>query len=412
MKQLSFDSFPKTDKKKKPITTQAINELFGINESFELPEVLLKKLLDKKERDKLCNDFMQFEFDIKNDCLRDYFQMNSANRSNLKQDYTPDCLARLISQLVPETDNLIDICAGTGALTIGMSRNINYQCEELSKMSISVLLFNLALRGISAVVLQKNVLLNKIEKIYKLTKNGNYSDIETVENYEEKQTDVVISNPPYSLKWEPKSDVRFEGYELAPAKASDYAFVLDGLSRLTKRGKAFYILPSGVLFRDGAEGKIRKQLIENNLLDAVISLPEKLFLNTSIPVNILVFNKAKENDDILFINAEKLFVKNRKQNVMTDEHINKISETYHNRQTIDKFSNVVKLSVVRENDYNLNVPRYVYTYEKKELPPASEIIKDIIQAELDCKKALYELIEMLADSCGDDEYNELKDNNL
>lgn len=408
MEQLSFDSFSQTDKKKKPITTQAVNELLGINESFELPEVLLKKLLDKQEKDKLCNDFMQFEFDIKSDCLRDYFQMNNANRSNLKQDYTPDCLAKLISKLAPETDNIVDICAGTGALTIGMGRNITYQCEELSKMSIPVLLFNLALRGINAVVLQKNVLLNQTEKIYKLTKSGNYSDIEIVDNYEEKKTDVVISNPPYSLKWEPKSDIRFEGYELAPAKASDYAFVLDGLSRLTEQGQAFYILPHGVLFRGNAEGKIRKQLIENNLIDAVISLPENMFLNTSIPVAVLVFNKAKKTDDILFISTEKLFEKHGKQNIMTDEHIQKIAETYHGRKTVDKFSNVVRLSVIRDHDYNLNIPRYVDTFEKQELPPLSEITKDIIQAELNCKKATNELIEMLSDICGDDEYNELK----
>lgn len=409
MEQLNFVGFSQTDKKKKTITTQAVNELFGINESFELPGMLLKKLLDKQEKDKLCNDFMQFEFDMKNDCLRDYFQMNNANRSNLKQDYTPDSLARLISKLAPEADNIVDICAGTGALTIAMGRDINYQCEELSQMSIPILLFNLALRGINAVVLQKNVLLNQTEKIYKLTKIGNYSDIEIVDSYEEKKTDVVISNPPYSLKWEPKSDGRFEGYELAPAKASDYAFVLDGLSRLTERGKAFYILPAGVLFRGGAEAKIRKQLIENNLLDAVIALPEKLFLNTSIPVEILVFNKAKETDDFLFINAEKLFVKNGKQNVMTDEHINTISEVYHNRKAIDKFSDVVKLSVVRENDYNLNVPRYIDTFEKQELPSLSKITRDIIQTELNCKKTTNEFIEMLADICGDDEYNEIKD---
>lgn len=240
---------------KKKITTEAVNELFGIKESFELPEVLLKKLLDKDTKNKLCQDFTQFEFDMRNDCLRDYFQMNNANRSNLKQDYTPDCLCQLISQLAPKTEMVIDICSGTGALTIGFNRDIQYQCEELSSMSIPILLFNLALRGINATVLQKNVLLNEIEKVYKLSKNGEFSDIEIIENYEEKKVDVVISNPPYSLKWQPKNDTRFDGYELAPAKASDYAFVLDGLSRLTETGQAFYILPAGVLFRGNAEVK-------------------------------------------------------------------------------------------------------------------------------------------------------------
>lgn len=365
---------------KKKITTEAINELFGIKESFELPEVLLKKLLNKQEKDELCREFMQFEFDMRNDCLRDYFQMNNANRSNLKQDYTPDCLCHLISKLAPKTEMVIDICSGTGALTIGFNRDIQYICEEFSSMSIPVLLFNLALRGISAIVLQKNVLENSVQKVYQLTKNGKFSDIETIESYEEQKSDVVISNPPYSLKWQPKNDPRFDGYELAPAKASDYAFVLDGLSRLTETGQAFYILPAGVLYRGNAELKIRQQLIQNNLIDAVISLPENLFLNTSIAVNILVLNKAKQTDDVLFIRGDKLFKKNGKQNIMTDEHIKKIADAYWKRETIEKFSKVVSLSEIAENDYSLNLPIYVDTYEPEPLPPIEYIVKDIVNS--------------------------------
>lgn len=317
------------------MTTEIINNLFGIKESFELPQALLAKLLDKVEKDKLCKEFVKQGFNGNNDCLRDYFQENNANRNNLKQDYTPDCLCKLISNLAPKSEKIIDICAGTGALSVGMDRDSVFQCEELSQMSIPVLLLNLALRNKNAVVLQKNVLLNEVQKVYKLSKSDEFSDIEVVDTYEENATDVVISNPPYSLKWEPKSDPRFEGYDLAPAKASDYAFVLDGLSRLSDVGKAFYILPTGVLFRGNAEGRIRKQLIENNLIDAVISLPENLFLNTCIPVNVIVFSKNKQTRDILFISAEKLFEKHGKQNVMTDEHIQKIADTYHSRSVVE-----------------------------------------------------------------------------
>lgn len=394
--------------KKIKMTTDAINQLFGIQESFELPEILLKKLLNKQSKDELCRDIMQFDFDINNDCLRDYFQTNNANRSNLKQDYTPDCLCQLIGKLIPDTEKVIDICAGTGALTIGINQNIQYQCEELSSMSIPVLLLNLALRGLNATVLQKNVLLNKVEKVYKLSKSGRYSDIEIVESWSETKVDVVISNPPYSLKWKPMSDARFDGYELPPANASDYAFVLDGLSRLSENGRAFYILPAGVLYRGNAESKIRKQLVENNLIDAVISLPENLFLNTSIPVNILVFNKAKKNKDILFISADKLFNKSGKQNIMTEEHIKKIAGAYWNRKTIDKFSKVVYLSEIKENDYCLSVKRYVDIFEREELPPLSEITKDIMNCNIRLNKATNELIEMLREICGDEEYNELK----
>lgn len=393
---------------RKEITTEAINELFEIKESFELPEVLLRKLLNKQEKDELCRAFMQFKFDMSNDCLRDYFQANNANRNNLKQDYTPDCLCRLISELVPKTDEVIDICSGTGALTVGMSRDIQYQCEEVSAMSIPVLLFNLALRNLNATVLQKDVLLNKVEKVYKVNKSEDFGDIVILDNYNEAKANVVVSNPPYSLKWQPKSDRRFEGYDLAPAKASDFAFVLDGLSRLTESGQAFYILPHGVLFRGAAEGKIRKQLIENNLIDTIISLPEKMFLNTSIPVCVVVFNKAKVSDDILFISAEKLFVKNGKQNVMTDEHIKRIAETYWSRKSVDKFASLVSLSKIKENEYNLNISRYVDTYEPEELPPLSEITQDIIKCNLNINKATNDLLQMLQELCGDEEYNKVK----
>ena len=358
------------------MTTEVINNLFGIKESFELPQALLAKLLDKAEKDKLCKEFVKQGFNGNNDCLRDYFQENNANRSNLKQDYTPDCLCKLISKLAPKSEKIVDICAGTGALSVGMDRDNFFQCEELSQMSIPVLLLNLALRNKNAVVLQKNVLLNEVQKVYKLSKSDEFSNIEVADTYEENATDVVISNPPYSLKWEPKSDPRFEDYDLAPAKASDYAFVLDGLSRLSDVGKAFYILPAGVLFRGNAEGRIRKQLIENNLIDAVISLPENMFLNTCIPVNVIVFNKNKQTRDILFISAEKLFEKHGKQNVMTDEHIQKISDTYHSRSVVEKFSNVASYEEIAKNDYNLNIPRYVDTFEKEELPSLKDLCKE------------------------------------
>lgn len=396
---------------KKKITTEAVNALFGIKESFELPEMLLKKLLNKEEKNKLCSEFMRFDFNINNDCLRDYFQENNANRNNLKQDYTPDCLCRLISEIVPKTEKIIDICSGTGALTIGMNRKIIYQCEELSQMSIPILLFNLVLRGINATVFQKDVLLNKTEKAYRIINDGDseFGTIEVFESCEETKTDVVISNPPYSLKWTPNHDSRFDGYELAPAKASDYAFVLDGISRLTETGQAFFILPHGVLFRGNAEGKIRQQLIENNLIDAVISLPENMFLNTSIPVIVLVINKAKQTNDVLFIQAGKLFEKNGKQNVMNDEQIKKIADAYWGRQTIEKFSKVVSLLEIKQNDYNLNVPRYIDTFEREEIPPLGEIINDLIKTDLEAKKATDDLLNMLKELYGDDDYNELKE---
>lgn len=174
------------------MTTEIINELFGIKESFELPQALLAKLLDKAEKDKLCKEFVKQGFNGNNDCLRDYFQENNANRSNLKQDYTPDCLCKLISKLAPKSGKIIDICAGTGALSVGMDRDSVFQCEELSQMSIPVLLLNLVIRNKDAIVVQKNVLLNEVQKVYKLCKSDEFSDIEVVcKGFEQAQEAIL-----------------------------------------------------------------------------------------------------------------------------------------------------------------------------------------------------------------------------
>lgn len=394
---------------KKKMDNKTINELFGIKESFELPEKLMNVLMDKAEREKVFCEFLQYDFDFSHDCLRDYFQDEHAARSSLKQDYTPDCLCDLISALMPETNRIIDICSGTGALTIGTGRNVYFQCEELSKASISILLFNLAIRGMNATVLQKNVLDQTVEKVFKLTKNGRFSDIDICINYNEEKTKVVISNPPYSLPWTPKQDERFNGYTLAPKGAADYAFVLDGISRLTDDGTAFYILPNGVLFRGKSEGEIRKQLIDNNLIDAIIGVPDKLFLNTAIPVFILVLKKNRQRKDILFIDASKHFEKCGKQNKMTAEHIEKIADTYWNRKTVDKFSYVATIEEIKQNEYNLNIPRFVDTYEREELPPLSDLTKEIINTRLEAAKAEKELLKMLNEIVGDENYNSVKE---
>lgn len=394
---------------KKKMDNAKINELFGIKESFELPERLMSVLMDKAQREAVFNEFLQYDFDFSHDCLRDYFQDEHSARSALKQDYTPDCICDLISLLMPETDKVIDICSGTGALTIGTGRNVYFQCEELSKMSIPILLFNLAIRGMNATVLQKDVLTSKIEKAFTVQKNGQYSDIEIAEDYEEIKTNVVISNPPYSLKWEPKQDERFNGYPLAPKGAADYAFVLDGLSRLTDNGTAFYILPHGVLFRGKTEGEIRKQLIENNLIDTIIGLPDNTFLNTSIPVFILVLKKNRQRKDILFIDSSKQYEKKGKQNVLNREQLEKIADTYWNRRTTEKFSYVATIEEIRANDYNLNISRFVDTYEPEEIPPLDEIIKDIINLRLEQHKAEKELMAMLSELEGGKVYNAVKD---
>ena len=377
------------------LNSTQINELFGIKESFELPQKLLETLFDNELKNKLCDDFLKYDIDLTHDILRDYFQEEHSNRNDLKQDYTPDCLCNLLFQLAPQANNILDVCAGTGAISINFlnSRNkINeYQLEELSARSIPVLLFNLIIRNANAIVYHKNVLTKEINHIYKLTKSEKYSNIEEISKIKENKFDLIVSNPPYSLIWEPKKDERFDDYELAPKSKADYAFVLDILSRLSDTGKAFIVLPTGVLFRSGSEGAIRQKLIENNLIDTVIGLPDKLFLNTGIPVLILVLNKNKKDNNILFINSDKNFQKGKKQNNLNDVNISKIVEAYKQRGNVEKFSRLVTFEEIKNNDFNLNIPRYVFTTEEEKLKPISETLNELIETEKEINKITLEL---------------------
>ncbi|MEF9985422.1 MAG: N-6 DNA methylase [Malacoplasma sp.] len=382
--------------KKQKITNNIINELIGIKESFELPEKLMSILKEKNKKTNLLNQFLNYDVDLSNDILRDYFQEEHSDRKGLKQDYTPDCLCKLISMLQIKSNNLLDICSGTGALTIhSCKENMTFQCEEYSNMSIPILLLNLSLRNFSGIVLEKNVLTNETIKLYKLVKKEKFSDIEFIDNLKENKFDAIISNPPYSMEWNPKYDDRFKGYELAPKNKADYSFILDGLYRLNKNGQALFILPHGILFRGGSEGKIRKQLIENNFIDAVIGLPSNLFLNTSIQTLILVLKKDRDNNNILFINSSEQYKKIGKQNVMLEEHINKIVDTFKERKQIDKFSSVVEKNKIIKNDYNLNIPRYVDTSEDEPTIDLKEVVKGIIEIDDEIKKTNVELKKLI-----------------
>lgn len=384
--------------KKIKITNKDINELIGIKESFELPDKLMKILLNEEEKNKLLNKFLEYDIDLKYDFLRDYFQEQHSNRNDLKQDYTPDCICEILSKLKKDNNKFLDVCSGTGALTISNLYNNNkiyVQCEELSSRSIPVLLLNLIIRNIDGIVVQKDVLNNDIKNIYKLESSNKFSNIKIINEIQEEKFDLIISNPPYSLSWNPKYDDRFYGYELAPKSKADYAFILDIVYRLSNNGQAFIILPHGVLFRGADEEKIRKQLIENNLIDSIIGLPDKLFMNTQIPTLILVLNKNKKTNDILFIDSSKNCIKKSKQNDMNEEHINKIISTYRERKEIEKYSHLASYDEIVKNDYNLNIPRYVDTSEEKKLPDLKEVVKDIIRIDNEIEKANKELKELI-----------------
>lgn len=402
------------------ITSSQINEILGITESFQLHGSLKDILFDKDKRLKIFKRFLEIENNLDYDWFTNYFQEEQANRNNLKQDYTPHCLCDLVNRLIPQqSETIYDECCGIGGLTIATlkeHRDSIFYLEELSDNSVMLLLFNLSIRGINAYVKHGDALTNQFKTVYKLTNNGEFSDIEIVEDADnEFKADVVISNPPYSLKFDNvdnyKYDARFSNYGVPPKSKADYAFVLHGLSHLKENGSAFFILPHGVLFRGSKEGDIRKLLIDDNLLDAVIGLPSNLFLNTQIPVCVLIFKKTRNDKDILFIDASKEFVKEGKQNYLSDDQIEKIKSAYSLRKNIDKFSHVASLEEIKKNDYNLNIPRYVDTSEEKEPVDLAQVVSELVQIETEIEATEKEFVAMLKDLRGPQSY-EIEKNRL
>jgi type I restriction enzyme M protein len=194
--------------------------------------------------------------------------------------------------------------------------------------------------------------------------------------------EAIVANPPFSAQWSANplftTDDRFSQYgKLAPSSKADFAFVQHMIHHLADNGIMALVLPHGALFRGGAEQHIRKYLIENrNYLDAVIGLPANIFYGTSIPTCIMVFKKCRENpDDILFIDSSEYFEAIKTQNVLMNEHIEKIIDTYRNRLEEEKYSKIATLQEIANNDYNLNIPRYVETFEEEE-PIDLEIVSD------------------------------------
>ena len=177
--------------------------------------------------------------------------------------------------------------------------------------------------------------------------------------------DAVVANPPFSYRWEPKEDmgddVRFKNHGLAPKSAADFAFLLHGFHYLKDQGVMAIILPHGVLFRGGAEERIRTKLLKDGHIDTVIGLPANLFYSTGIPVCILVLKKCKKFDDVLFINAAEHFEKGKRQNFLTDAHIEKIVSTYQYRREEDRYSKRVSMERIAEEGDNLNISRYIST---------------------------------------------------
>lgn len=376
---------------------QRIMKELNIREIHEIPTALTKVLLNSNSCSELLKSIQPY---YSYEALLAEFEEHSADRKNYMQDYTPQCVLDIIGGITSGGD-VRDVCAGIGGLSLAKFKSDNtvtLRLEEYSKNAIAFMLLNLLIANIDAEVVEKNVLTGEELAYYKVESAvSGFGQVSKVDRLGSKKYDTVISNPPYSQSWIPQMDERFEGYKLAPKSKADFAFILDGLYSLNASGTAAFILPHGVLFRGQAEGDIRRKLIEDNLLDAVIGLPSNLFTNTSIPVCILVFKKNRANKDVLFIDAQKDFVKNKNKNknIMTAESVEKVIKAYKNRADIERYSSNISMSTILDNDYNLNIPRYIDSFEPEEIPDAVQLAKELNEINRESRMLGLEIAEML-----------------
>lgn len=304
------------------------------------------------------------EIDVLGDAYEYMISQFAANAGKKAGEfYTPQQVSKILAKIVTagksEIRNVYDGTCGSGSLLLRVGKEAKvYKYFGQEKVSTT---YNLA---------RMNMLLHDIP--YKRFDIKNADTLEEAQHLDER-FEAIVANPPYSAKWSAddkfKDDERFSAYsKLAPKSKADFAFIQHFIHQLDDNGTFAVVLPHGVLFRGAAEGTIRKYLIEEkNYLDAVIGLPANIFYGTSIPTCILVFKKCRKHDDnVVFIDASNEFEKGKNQNHLTDENVEKIISTYFNRDAIDKYSHAATLEEIKENDYNLNIPRYVDTFEEEE----------------------------------------------
>lgn len=296
--------------------------------------------------------------------------------------YTPQEVSQVLSEIVITGKNRLktvyDPTCGSGSLLLRTAREGN--ADAIYGQEKNPTTFNLC---------RMNMLLHGVKYQDFDIHNG---DTLEADEFDDRQFDAVVANPPFSAEW--SADAKFNNDDrfskagvLAPKSKADYAFILHMIYHLNDGGTMACVAPHGVLFRGSSEGKIRQFLIEKkNYIDAIIGLPANIFYGTSIPTCILVMKKCRrEDDNILFIDASKEFEKVKTQNKLRPEHIRKIVDTYRNRTEIEKYSHCASLQEVKDNDYNLNIPRYVDTFEEEEEIDIKAVMAEI--KELEAKRA-------------------------
>ena len=345
-------------------------------------------------------DLLDYDGDVLGDAY-EYLIGQFASETGKKagEFYTPQAVSQILTRVAIQGQEdkrgllVYDAAMGSGSLLLNarkFSHNpdyIRYFGQELSTTT-----FNLA---------RMNMFLHGVDPENQTLRNADTLDADWPTD-EETDCDMVLMNPPDSAKWTAAqgflNDSRFSGYGvLAPKSKADYAFLLHGYYHLKNSGTMAIILPHGVLFRGAAEGKIRQKLVDSGAIYAVIGLPANLFYNTSIPTTIIALKKNRDGRDILFIDASSEFVKGKKQNSMSAENIDHIIKLYTDRTDVDKQAHLASYEEIKANDYNLNIPRYVDTFEQEEQIEPEDVRREIVDIDGEIGQTLQSLNAMLTE---------------
>lgn len=323
--------------------------------------------------------------------------------------YTPSMVSDMMAQIVTidqkdkKLFSVFDPTMGSGSLMLNVRKYLNYQDNvKFHGQELNTTTFNLA---------KMNLILHGVDSEDMNLRNGDTlnKDWPTDEPY---TFDSVVMNPPYSAKWSADTsfldDSRFNRYgKLAPKSKADFAFLLHGYYHLKETGTMAIVLPHGVLFRGAAEGTIRQKLLEDGSIYAVIGMPANLFFGTSIPTTVIILKKNRTTRDVLFIDASNDFIKGKNQNKLSKENIEKIVSAYFERKEIDKFAYLASFEKIKENDYNLNIPRYVDTFEDEkpvDMVSVGKEIKKIREEKQALEKKLFDTISTLQTSSENEEW--------
>ena len=317
--------------------------------------------------------------------------------------YTPQQLSDILSGIVTldgqdpamgkkkKLNKVLDFACGSGSLLLNVRKQLGaHGVGKIYGQESNITTYNLARMN----MLLHGVKDTEFEIFHGDSLKNEWGMLNEMNPAKKLECDAVVANPPSSYRWEPSEtlgdDFRFKGYGLAPKSAADFAFLLHGFHFLSDEGTMAIILPHGVLFRGGAEERIRTKLLKDGNIDTVIGLPANLFFSTGIPVCILVLKKCKKFDDVLFINASEHFEKGKRQNRLLPEHIEKIINTYQFRTEEERYARRVSMAEIEKNDFNLNISRYISTAVAEEMIDLQDVNRQLVDLEdrvIQAKKA-------------------------